>query len=207
MIKNGGDPDEMCTDISNITQNVTRLVKEFKTFKQDTMAFNEAQLRDNSFGRWLWTRADIVNQGEFLAWDTEAANTSPQLLRWWKPQSKEHESDGNMIVVERGGLYEVSVAFFINSAMSKQTEGEQIRASQFGISQSNSINFVPQIQQSISPQTTQSRVMQNPAAGLVNMRQESEDDQKRNPISIVHLNGSTLFSAQSTPFSSYSAAS
>ena len=42
LIKNGGDPDEMCTDISNITQNVTRLVKEFKTFKQDTMAFNEA---------------------------------------------------------------------------------------------------------------------------------------------------------------------
>lgn len=30
LIKTGGDPDEMCTDISNITQNVSRLVKELK---------------------------------------------------------------------------------------------------------------------------------------------------------------------------------
>ena len=33
-----------------------------------------------------------------------------------------------------------------------------------------------------------------------------EDDGSENPISIVHLNGSTLFSAQSTRFSAYSAA-
>ena len=33
-----------------------------------------------------------------------------------------------------------------------------------------------------------------------------EDEGSENPISIVHLNGSTLFSAQSTRFSAYSAA-
>ena len=116
--------EEVTSDIQNITVNVNRLLKEFKMHKNECMAFNEAQLRDNCFGRWLWTRADIVNQGEFLAWDTEAANTSPQLLKWWKPQSKEHEGDGSMIIVERGGLYEISVAFFINSAMSKPTDSE-----------------------------------------------------------------------------------
>ena len=111
------------------------------------MSFNEATLKDNCFGRWLWTRADLVNPGDFLAWDTESANTSPNSLRWWKPTSKEHAGDGNMIVVERGGLYEVSVAFFINSAMSQNrhnTATETARTSQFGISQMHqSTNFVP----------------------------------------------------------------
>ena len=53
-----------------------------------------------------------------------------------------------MIVVERGGLYEVSVAFFINSAMSqnRHNNGEANRTSQFGLSQANqSQNFVPKI--------------------------------------------------------------
>jgi len=119
LIKKGGTPSELCSDITNITANVARLVKEFKLHKDDCMGFNEAHLRDNCFGRWLWTRADLVNPADFLAWDTESANTSPSTLRWWKPSAKEHVSDGNMIVVERGGLYEVSVAFFINSAMSQ----------------------------------------------------------------------------------------
>ena len=51
-----------------------------------------------------------------------------------------------MIVVERGGLYEVSVAFFINSAMSqnRHNDGGINRTSQFGLSQADqSQNFVP----------------------------------------------------------------
>jgi len=120
IIRQGGSsPEELNTDMQNITQNVAKLFKEFKLHKEDCMSFNEVSLRDNCFGRWLWTRADLVNPGDFLAWDTESANTSPAALRWWKPSSQEHAGDGNMIVVERGGLYEVSVAFFINSAMSQ----------------------------------------------------------------------------------------
>ena len=85
IINSKGSPDEFFTDIQNITSNVSRLLKEFKLHKTDCQAFNEAQLRDNCFGRWLWTRADLVNPGDFLAWDTESANTNPQTLRWWKP--------------------------------------------------------------------------------------------------------------------------
>ena len=118
IIEKRGNPDDLFTDIQNITSNVSKLLKEFKNHKGDCQAFNEAQLRDNCFGRWLWTRADLINPGDFLAWDTESANTSPQTLRWWKPQNKEYQSDGNMIVVEQGGLYEMSIAFFINEAMS-----------------------------------------------------------------------------------------
>jgi len=162
------------------------------------MGFNEAQLRDNCYGRWLWTRADLVNPGDFLSWDSEGANTSPASLRWWKPTSKEHQGDGSMIVVEKGGLYEVSVAFFINSAMSQNRHNaETARTSQFGISQAHqSHNFVPQITQCVSP-----AIPKNATAHAAT----DEDDGSDNPISIVHLNGSTLFSAQSTPFSAYSA--
>ena len=105
-----------------------------------------------------------------------------------------------MIVVERGGLYEVSVAFFINSAMSKQPASttESARPSQFAAT-NQSQNFVPQITQCVSPNITQKGKAL--AAGVTD-----EDDGSDNPISIVHLNGSTLFSAQSTPFSAYSAA-
>jgi len=156
------------------------------------MSFNEVSLKDNCFGRWLWTRADLVNPGDFLAWDTESANTSPSTLRWWKPQSKEHACDGNMIVVDRGGLYEVSVAFFINSAMSQTRSANNAEAR-------NSQNFVPTITQCVSPNIP-SKNSGAPA------RATDEDDGSENPISVVHLNGSTLFSAQSTPFSAYSAA-
>ena len=120
-----------------ITQNLAKMFKEFKLHKEDCMGFNEASLRDNCFGRWLWTRADLVNPGDFLAWDTESANTSPATLRWWKPTSKEHANDGNMVVVERGGLYEISVAFFINSAMSQTRHGDTARTSQFGLNQAS----------------------------------------------------------------------
>lgn len=77
--------DEICSDIQNITSNVSKLLKEFKFHKSDQLSFNEAQLRDNCFGRWLWTRSNLVTPGEFLSFDTESANTSPQNLRWWKP--------------------------------------------------------------------------------------------------------------------------
>ena len=100
LIRQGGSPEELFGDMQNITQNMTKLLKEFKLHKEDCMSFNEASLRDNCFGRWLWTRADLVSPGDFLAWDTESANTSPTNLRWWKPSSKEHAGDGNMIVVE-----------------------------------------------------------------------------------------------------------
>jgi hypothetical protein len=90
IIEQKGNVDELVTDIKNITSNVGKFLKEFKSHKEDCMSFNEAMLKDNSFGRWLWTRADVVNQGEFLAWDTESANTHPQNYRWWKPQQKEH---------------------------------------------------------------------------------------------------------------------
>jgi len=109
--------DEMIGDISNITSNMSKLVQEVRAHKKDCTAFNEVSLRDNSFARWLWTKADLVHQGDFLAWDHESANTHPQLYRWWKPTTKEYESDGSMIVVEHGGLYELQFAFFINSAM------------------------------------------------------------------------------------------
>lgn len=153
LISKGGSPDDIMSDMQQITGNVSKILKEFKHHKEDCMNFNEASLRDNIFGRWLWTRADLVNPGDFLSWDTESANTSPASLRWWKPSSQEHAGDGNMIVVERGGLYEVSVAFFINSAMSQNRHNsETARTSQFGISQANqSQNFVPQIQQCASP--------------------------------------------------------
>ena len=118
LIHKGGNNSELSGDMQAITQNMGKLLKEFKHHKEDCIGFNEASLRDNCFGRWLWTRADLVNPGDFLAWDTESANTSQSTLRWWKPSTKEHANDGNMVVVERGGLYEVSVAFFINSAMS-----------------------------------------------------------------------------------------
>ena len=111
--------------MQNITMNLGKLIKEFKMHKQDSISFNEQVLHDNCFARWLWTRADLVNPGDFLAWDTESANTNPNTLRWWKPQSKEHSNDGNMIVVDRGGLYEVSVAFFINSAMSQNRQDNE----------------------------------------------------------------------------------
>lgn len=90
LIQKGGSPEELSSDMQNITQNVAKLLKEFKLHKEDCMGFNEATLRDNCFGRWLWTRADLVNPGDFLSWDTEAANSSPASLRWWKPSSKEH---------------------------------------------------------------------------------------------------------------------
>lgn len=139
LCKSGASPTELSTDMQNITKSIAKLVKEFKVHKQDCISFNEASLRDNCFGRWLWTRADLVNPGDFLAWDTESANTSPQTLRWWKPQSKEHSADGNMIVVDRGGLYEVSIAFFINSAMSqtRSKNTDPARTSQFGEAQAN----------------------------------------------------------------------
>ena len=107
LIDQKGNVEELVSDIQNITSNVGKFLKEFKSHKDEQNAFNESILRDISFGRWLWTRADVVNQGEFLSWDTESANTHPQNYRWWKPQQREHQNDGNMIVVEQGGLYEV----------------------------------------------------------------------------------------------------
>jgi len=46
----------------------------------------------------------------------------------------------------------------------------------------------------------------NAGAGSQKQGVTDEDDGSDNPVTIVHLNGSTLFSAQSTPFSAYSAA-
>jgi len=107
-------------------------------------------LRDISFGRWLWTRADVVNQGEFLSWDTESANTHPQNYRWWKPQQREHQNDGNMITVEQGGLYEIQIGFFINMAMTQHHNGfTDIRSSQIGLSPLN--KSVPSLTQTVSP--------------------------------------------------------
>ena len=111
-----------------------------------------------------------------------------------------------MIVVERGGLYEVSVAFFINSAMSQNRHNTNAaavdtgRTSQFGLSQANqSQNFVPQITKCVSPSLPK-------GGAAANNLTEEDSEGSDNPVSIVHLNGSTLFSAQSTRFSSYSAA-
>ena len=69
-----------------------------------------------------------MTPGEFLAFDSESANTSPQNLRWWKPSDVKQQGDGNMIVVEIGGLYEIQIAMFINGAMSLQRPSE-VRAS------------------------------------------------------------------------------
>ena len=116
-----------------------------------------------------------------------------------------------MIVVERGGLYEVSVAFFINSAMSQHRHntnaaaGDTGRISQFGLSQANqSQNFVPHITKCVSPSLPKAGAATSNSKNFTT--EEESEGGSDNPVSIVHLNGSTLFSAQSTRFSSYSAA-
>ena len=42
IIEKRGNPDELFTDIQNITSNVSKLLKEFKNHKSDCQAFNEA---------------------------------------------------------------------------------------------------------------------------------------------------------------------
>ena len=42
IIEKRGNPDELFTDIQNITSNVSKLLKEFKSHKSDCQAFNEA---------------------------------------------------------------------------------------------------------------------------------------------------------------------
>ena len=64
---------------------------------------------------------------------------------------------------------------------------------------------MPQITQCVSPNVPKG----SSAAASVDENENNNgaagSGSKDNPISIVHLNGSTLFSAQSTPFSAYSA--
>lgn len=61
IIEQKGNVEELVSDIQNITSNVGKFLKEFKSHKDEQSAFNESILRDISFGRWLWTRADVVN--------------------------------------------------------------------------------------------------------------------------------------------------
>ena len=42
IIEKRGNPDDLFTDIQNITSNVSKLLKEFKNHKGDCQAFNEA---------------------------------------------------------------------------------------------------------------------------------------------------------------------
>ena len=42
IIEKRGNPDDLFTDIQNITSNVSKLLKEFKNHKRDCQAFNEA---------------------------------------------------------------------------------------------------------------------------------------------------------------------
>ena len=42
IIEKRGNPDDLFTDIQNITSNVSKLLKEFKNHKSDCQAFNEA---------------------------------------------------------------------------------------------------------------------------------------------------------------------
>ena len=68
-----------------------------------------------------------------------------------------------------------------------------VRASQIGLT-TTSIQKLPVITQTNSPVNTKTKI-------------EAVENEKSSqyPISIVHLNGSTLFSAQAAPFHSYSA--
>lgn len=41
MVYKGGSPDELSSDMQNITKNMAKLVKELRVHKQDCMSFNE----------------------------------------------------------------------------------------------------------------------------------------------------------------------